>query len=130
MRFTLVAVALSGASLACASTSLADEPPAPAAPAPAATSTASASAGASAGADLTTLRSLRDRGILSEAEYQAAMKDMGDSAGDRAGDAPSVVFGKWATTFYGFVEADTIYDSTQSFNDGAGNAQVARSNGN
>jgi hypothetical protein len=129
MRFTLVAVALGGATLASASPALADDAPAaPAAPAaPVAPAAATAS---SSGADLTTLRSLRDRGILSEAEYQAAMKDMGDTAGERAGEAPSVVFGKWATTVYGFVEADAIYDSTQSFNDLAGNAQVARPNGN
>lgn len=37
-----------------------------------------------------------------------------------------LVIGKWSTTFYGFVEADTIFDTTQSFNDLAGNAQVNR----
>ncbi|HEX4452057.1 MAG TPA: hypothetical protein VH143_14360 [Kofleriaceae bacterium] len=35
---------------------------------------------------------------------------------------------KWDTTFYGFVEADSIYDSTQGFNDSAGNAAIARPN--
>ncbi len=33
---------------------------------------------------------------------------------------------KWLPTFYGFVEADMIYDSTQSFDDLAGNASIAR----
>ncbi len=33
---------------------------------------------------------------------------------------------KFAATFYGFVEFDSIYDSTQSFNDLAGNAAIAR----
>ena len=40
--------------------------------------------------------------------------------------APSPVTSKWATTFYGFVEADFISDSTESFNDLAGNAAIAR----
>jgi hypothetical protein len=34
---------------------------------------------------------------------------------------------KFAATFYGFVEFDSIYDSTQSLNDLAGNAAIARS---
>src|SRR5439155_17242626 len=32
---------------------------------------------------------------------------------------------KWLPTFYGFVELDVIGDSTQSFNDLAGNAIIA-----
>jgi hypothetical protein len=80
--------------------------------------------------ELTTLRDLHERGVISQAELDAAIKDMGDSTGDHAVEGPSLVFGKWATTFYGFVEGDTIYDSTQSFSDLAGNAQVARPNGN
>jgi len=32
--------------------------------------------------------------------------------------------GKWGTTLYGFVEADIISDSTQSFNETAGNATI------
>jgi hypothetical protein len=35
---------------------------------------------------------------------------------------------KWDTTLYGFLEADSIYDSTQGFNDLAGNAAIARPN--
>jgi hypothetical protein len=37
------------------------------------------------------------------------------------------VTSKFSATFYGFVEADFIHDSTQSFNDLAGNATIARS---
>jgi hypothetical protein len=37
-----------------------------------------------------------------------------------------VVVGKWDTTFYGFVELDTIWDSTQGLNDLAGNAGIPR----
>jgi hypothetical protein len=77
--------------------------------------------------DLTTLRIMRQKNILSEDEYQSALRDLNDSTGALAADATSVVLGKWATTIYGFVEADSIFDTTQSFNDSAGNAQVVRS---
>jgi hypothetical protein len=103
-------------------------PPATAAPAPGATLPPAPPSGGSL--DLTTLRELLDRGVISQMEYDAAMRDIAPSTGEqRAGDAVSLVFGKWATTFYGFVEGDFIYDSTQSFNDLAGNALVARPNG-
>ena len=43
---------------------------------------------------------------------------------------PQPIQGKWATTFYGFVEFDAIHDSTQpgltSINDSQGNAALAR----
>ncbi|HEX2686495.1 MAG TPA: hypothetical protein VHN14_07750 [Kofleriaceae bacterium] len=39
--------------------------------------------------------------------------------------APAVT-SKWDTTLYGFVEGDTIYDSTQGLNDNAGNSAVPR----
>jgi hypothetical protein len=64
--------------------------------------------------------------VLSDAEYESALKDLANTSGAHAGESTSLVVGKWATTLYGFVEADSIYDSTQSFNDLAGNAQVAR----
>jgi hypothetical protein len=35
---------------------------------------------------------------------------------------------KWVPTFYGFAELDTIADSTQSFNDLAGNSAIAKPN--
>jgi len=77
--------------------------------------------------ELSTLKILKDKGILSQAEYDMALKDMGDSVGqEHVADQTSVVMGKFATTMYGFVEADSIYDTTQSFNDSAGNALVAR----
>jgi hypothetical protein len=43
---------------------------------------------------------------------------------------PQPVMGKWGTTFYGFAEFDAINDSTQSFNDSAGNAPVLKATGN
>jgi len=41
-------------------------------------------------------------------------------------DGPQPMTSKWATTFYGFAEFDAINDSTQSFNDPAGNAAIAK----
>ena len=82
----------------------------------------------SSGLDLTTLGILKAKGIISQAEYDSALKDMGDSLGSKAADANTVVFGKWATTLYGFVEADSMWDSTQSFNDLEGNGAVVRNN--
>lgn len=79
------------------------------------------------GVGLTTLKILKDKGIISQAEYDSAVRDMGESVGAaNAGTGNTVVAGKWATTLYGFVEADSIFDTTQSFNDLEGNGQVAR----
>jgi hypothetical protein len=43
-------------------------------------------------------------------------------------DGPSTpaVTGKWDMSLYGFVELDSMWDSTQTFNDLAGNAAIAR----
>ena len=101
----------------------ASEPPAPPAPPPPPPK-------ASATVDITTLETLRQRGILSQAEYELALRDIGASTGaGHASEANSLVFGKWVTTVYGFVEGDAIYDTTQSFADLAGNAQVLRGGG-
>jgi hypothetical protein len=74
---------------------------------------------------LTSLRVMREKGILTQAEYDSAVAELTETSGKRAGDATSFVVGKWSTTFYGFAEADYIYDSTESYNDLAGNGQVA-----
>ncbi len=75
---------------------------------------------------VSTLRLLLARGILSPAEYASAGRDIGDTSGNRTGDATTIVVGRFAATVYGFVEGcDAIWDSTQSFSDVAGNAQVA-----
>jgi hypothetical protein len=76
--------------------------------------------------ELTTLKILHDKNVLSDKEYESALRDLNDTSGSKAGSSTSVVLGKWATTLYGFVEADSIVDTTQSLNDGAGNAQIAR----
>jgi hypothetical protein len=75
--------------------------------------------------ELSTLKILHDKGILSDKEYESALKDMNESTGLATKDQSTVVMGKWATTLYGFAEADYILDSTQSFNDLAGNSLVA-----
>ncbi|HTQ03650.1 MAG TPA: hypothetical protein VMI54_07325 [Polyangiaceae bacterium] len=41
-------------------------------------------------------------------------------------EGPQPITSKWATTFYGFAEFDAINDSTQSFNDAAGNAAIIK----
>lgn len=69
---------------------------------------------------------MRDKNIISDEEYQSAIRDLTESSGMQAPEANTLVVGKWATTLYGFVEADSIVDSTQSFNDLAGNGAVAR----
>jgi hypothetical protein len=76
--------------------------------------------------ELTTLRLLLNRGLISPEEFASAMRDLNDSIGPRASDSATLVIGKWATTIYGFAQADMMYNSTQSFNDYAGNIQVAR----
>jgi hypothetical protein len=108
--------------LTSASASRAQPPPPAPAPAP-------AEPPAAPGAtpfELSTLRLLRDKNVLSEKEYESAMRDLNDTSGALAADSTSVVLGKWATTVYGFAELDSIYDTTQSLNDLSGNAQIAR----
>jgi len=73
---------------------------------------------------LTTLELLRRKGLITDVEYAAALNDMSD-IGQNAAKAPTVMVGKFATTFYGFVEADFIHDSTRGFIDLAGNSGIA-----
>ncbi|MFO0675531.1 MAG: hypothetical protein U0169_03295 [Polyangiaceae bacterium] len=94
--------------------------PVPVAPAP----PADARAGAF---ELASLKVLREKGILTDAEYASATKDVIDTAGLRGPEGTTLAVGKWATTIYGFVQASSIYDTTQSFNEQMGNGAVARS---
>ncbi len=75
--------------------------------------------------EMSTLRLLRDKGVLSQAEYDSALRDLAESSGSRVDDDTTVAVGKFATTIYGFVDADAIWDSTQSFGDIAGGTMVA-----
>jgi hypothetical protein len=102
----------------------------PAAPSPAAPSTAAPPPIAPSQAqvvELISLRLLRDKGVISEAEYESAIHDLAETAGARAPQEGTAVIGKWATTLYGFVEADAIWDKTRSLNDLPGNAPIAKS---
>lgn len=76
--------------------------------------------------EFATLRILRDKNVITEDEYQTALHDLGEPMGVRASDANTFVFGRFATTIYGFAEADVMYHSTQSYNDFAGNGLVAK----
>jgi hypothetical protein len=76
--------------------------------------------------ELTSLKLMREKGVISQAEYDSALKDIGQTAGPRAGDNLTFVLGKFSTTFYGFIDTSFIYDSTQSLGDVAGNAPIAR----
>jgi hypothetical protein len=69
---------------------------------------------------------MRDKGIISQAEFDSAVHDLSETSGQHSPDEGTVMMGKWATTLYGFVEADQIYDTTRSFNDLAGSTLVAR----
>jgi len=77
-------------------------------------------------AQVSTLKLLRDKNVITEEEYQAALKDLGE-LGARAKDANTFVMGKWATSVYGFVQTDFLFNSTQSYgSDFSANFQVAR----
>jgi hypothetical protein len=130
VAFVSVSLASSLAVARSASAQQAETPPATSMPPAAATSPPAAAPPPAGPLDVTTLRSLLDRGVISQMEYDAAMRDIEPSTGEqRAAESVSLAFGKWATTIYGFVEGDFIYDTTQSFNDLAGNAPVQRGNG-
>jgi hypothetical protein len=111
-------------------------PPAPAAPAAAPAAPAATPAPPPTPAEVDRLRSaqvstlklLREKNVITEEEYQSALKDLGE-LGARAKDTNTFVMGKLTTSVYGFVEMDALLSSTQSFgNDFAGNTQVARPN--
>jgi hypothetical protein len=64
------------------------------------------------GAEWTSLRLLREKGVISEAEYTSALKDMGEVVG--AADANTLVLSKIKVSLYGFVEVNFVHNSTQS----------------
>jgi len=75
---------------------------------------------------LMSLSDMREKGIITQEEYDSAMHELTETSGRQASDGVSLLVGKWSTTFYGFVDADAIYDSTGSFQDLAGNGLVSR----
>ncbi|MEZ4362440.1 MAG: hypothetical protein R3B48_19780 [Kofleriaceae bacterium] len=72
----------------------------------------------------TSLRLLRDKGVISADEYDSAMKDLGGAIG--AGDTTFVV-SKLKATLYGFVQADFSYDSTGSCQEFCSNFPIQKS---
>jgi hypothetical protein len=75
--------------------------------------------------ELTTLKLLLAKGVITQEEYDRAVQDLVGSAG-RAGDSPTITLAGWKTTLYGYVDLDTTWDSTQSFAEAPGNGLVAR----
>ena len=73
---------------------------------------------------------MREKGIITQAEYESAVHELAETSGMHASEEGTVVLGKWSTTLYGFAEGDYIYDTTRSFNDLAGNSAVARPSAN
>lgn len=74
---------------------------------------------------LSSLKLMLEKGLITQAEFDSAAADIASSLGGLSGDAPTLMISKFSATFYGFVEADNIFDSTQSFNESAGGALVA-----
>jgi len=87
---------------------------------------ASADSGRRISIEFTTLKLMHEKGLITDAEMDSALRDLSDSVGDRALESTSLAIGKWSTTIYGVVQSDNVYDTTESFNDFAGNALVQR----
>jgi len=68
---------------------------------------------------LTTLEALRKKGMMTEEEYNAALRDL-ISVGSRAASAPTFVVGRFVTTLYGYLEGDVIHDTQRVTTDGYG----------
>jgi hypothetical protein len=94
-------------------------PPAPPAPTPPPAPDKTVAVG------FTTLNLLRAKGIITDAEFESAMRDLGETVGAKAGESLSLMLSKWSATLYGFAETDLIYDTTQSLNEVPGNAPIA-----
>jgi hypothetical protein len=88
-----------------------DAPPTTAAPTPAAPAAAPKIEPPTRSVEWSSLRVLRDKGILSETEYQQVLRDM--SGAGRA-DALTLVVSRLQLTLFGYVQADFKWDSTQS----------------
>lgn len=99
---------LAGPSLAAAQPAPAPPVPPPAVP---------------SGPKWTTLRLLHDKGVISDADLAAALRDIGTLG---AGDATTLVIAKLRTTLYGYLEGNFKYDSTQSCVEFCGSSQIQR----
>jgi hypothetical protein len=63
------------------------------------------------GVEWSSLRLLREKGVISEAEYASALKDLGGVGG--GADATTLVVSKLKVTLFGFAEANVQYNSTE-----------------
>lgn len=72
------------------------------------------------------LKMMREKGVISQAEYDDAIKDLAETTGAQTASQESVVFGRWATTVYGFLAADMILDSTRSLTESSGGTLIAQ----
>ena len=72
------------------------------------------------------LKLMLQKGLISKAEFESALHDMQETTGQRTGSNESVVFGRWATTLYGFIEGDMILDTTRSLTEVPGGTLIAR----
>lgn len=77
------------------------------------------------GVEWTSLRLLRAKGVISEAEYSSALKDMGEVLG--AAEANTLVVSKLKVTLFGFAQADFTYNSTESCQEFCSNALIQKS---
>jgi len=113
-----------------------DSPPAPAAeptppptPQPAAQppppATPHADPTVARGVEWTSLRLLREKGTISEAEYASALKDLGGIGGST--DPTTLVVSKFKVSLFGFAQADLEWDSTQSCQEYCSNFPIQKS---
>jgi len=77
---------------------------------------------------LTTLDALHKKGMMTDEEYAAALRQM-ISVGERAATSPTFVVGRFVTTLYGYLEGDAIHDSQRAVTDGYGGSPVLNLNG-
>lgn len=73
-----------------------------------------------------TLELMRQKGLISQKEYDDAMQGHQPPPRNPDEPPPQAVTDKWGVNLYGFVELDTIWDSTESFNELSGNTLIAR----
>lgn len=76
------------------------------------------------GVEWTTLRLLHDKGVISDAELESAMKDIQQTG---AADSLTAVVGKFKTTLYGFTETNFAFDTTESCTEICAGSQIVKS---
>lgn len=94
-------------------------PPPPTPPTP-----TKADATTAKGVEWSSLRLLRAKGVISEAEYGSAVKDLGMIG---AADAGTLVTAKMKVTLFGFAQADFAWNSTQSCQEYCSNFLIQKS---